>query len=76
MVRNQLIRQHYYTAEFEPAEGGGFVVTFPALPGLFTGGDTLEDAQAMAADVLRAYLASLAHDGTKEPDGGEPIIIF
>jgi antitoxin HicB len=52
---------------FEPAEEGGFVVTFPAIPGLATQGETLKQAQAMAADCLRAYLESLAIDGETAP---------
>jgi predicted RNase H-like HicB family nuclease len=52
---------------FEPAEEGGFVVTCPALPGLVTEGDTLEDARAMAADAIRGYLESLVKDGLPLP---------
>ena len=33
-----------YTAVFEPAEEGGYVVTVPALPGCATEGDTFEEA--------------------------------
>jgi predicted RNase H-like HicB family nuclease len=62
-----MTRQFSYTAVFEPAEEGGFVVTFPAIPGLATQGETLEEAQAMAADCLRAYLESLAMDGEPPP---------
>jgi antitoxin HicB len=47
--------EYHYTVFFEPAEEGGFVVTCPALPGLVTEGDTLEDARAMAADAIRGY---------------------
>ncbi len=56
-----------YTAVFEPAEEGGFVVTFPALPGLVTEGGTLEHARAMAAEALHGYLESLAMDGVAAP---------
>jgi antitoxin HicB len=59
-------REFTYTVLFEPAEEGGYVVTCPALPGLVTEGDTLEDARAMAADAIRGYLESLVK-------GGEPI---
>ena len=52
---------------FEPAEEGGFIVTFPALPGVVTEGDTLEEARAMAADAVRGYLESLAKDGLPAP---------
>ena len=54
--------KHTYTAVFDPAEEGGFIVTFPALPGVVTEGDTLEEARAMAADAVRGYLESLAKD--------------
>lgn len=67
MARHPMTKQYNYTAVFEPAEEGGFVVTFPALPGLITEGDTLEEARAMAADALRGYLESLAKDGTLAP---------
>lgn len=63
-----MARQFSYTALFEPAEEGGFVVTFPAIPGLATQGETLDEASAMAEDCLRAYLGSLAIDGEPAPD--------
>ena len=61
-------RQFSYTAVFEPAEGGGYVVTVPAIPGLTTHGETLEEAQAMAAGCLRAYLELLVIDGEAAAD--------
>src|SRR5260370_20612197 len=51
-----------FTMLFEPAEEGGFVVTCPALPGLVTEGDTMEEARRMAEDALRVYLESLLQD--------------
>jgi antitoxin HicB len=62
-----MARQFSYTAVFEPAEEGGFVVTFPAIPGLATQGETLDEASAMARDCLLAYLESLAMDGEPAP---------
>jgi len=62
-VREQI----QYTVLFEPAEEGGYIVTCPALPGLVTEGDTLEEARAMAADAIRAYLESLQRDGEPIP---------
>ena len=61
--------QHSYnfTVLFEPAEEGGYVVTCPALPGLVTEGDTLEEARGMAADAIRGYLESLRKDGQPIP---------
>ena len=60
--------EHRYTVLFEPAEEGGSVVTCPALPGLVTEGDTLEEARARARDAIRAYLESLSKDGLLIPD--------
>ena len=54
--------EYNYTVLFMPAEEGGFVVTCPALPGLVTEGDTLEEARAMAQDAIRAYIESLQKD--------------
>jgi antitoxin HicB len=62
-----MVREVSYTAVFEPAEEGGFVVTFPAIPGLATQGETLEEARTMAADCLRTYLESLEMDGEEPP---------
>ena len=42
-----------FTVHLEPdTEAGGYVVTCPALPGLVTEGDTLQEALAMAADAI------------------------
>lgn len=60
-------REYTYTAVFEPAEEGGYVVTFPALPGCATQGETLDEARAMAADALRGYLEILLEEGRPLP---------
>jgi predicted RNase H-like HicB family nuclease len=54
--------EYSYTVLFEPAEEGGFVVRCPALPGLVTEGDTLEEARAMAEEAIRGYIESLQKD--------------
>ena len=60
--------EHRYTVLFEPAEEGGYVVTCPALPGLVTEGDTLDEAREMVRDAIRGYLESLAKDGLPIPE--------
>ena len=66
--------EYRYTVVYEPAEEGGYVVTVPALPGLVTEGDTLEEARAMAEDAIRGYLESLRKHGEAIPvEQGEPI---
>lgn len=62
-----------FTMLFEPAEEGGYVVTCPALPGLVTEGDTMEEARKMAEDALRGYLESLLEDGLTIPPDKTPI---
>lgn len=64
-------REYSFTVLFEPAEEGGYVATCPALPGLVTEGDTLEEARANASDAIRGYLESLAKDGMEPPSDKE-----
>ena len=65
--------EYNYTVLFEPAEEGGFVVTCPALPGLVTEGDTLEEARAMAEDAIRGYIESLRKDNLPIPSDKTPV---
>ena len=53
------MKKYTYTVIFEPAEEGGYVVHIPALPGLVTEGDTLDEAKGMALDAIRCHLLSL-----------------
>jgi antitoxin HicB len=64
--------EYSYTVLFEPAEEGGYVVTCPALPGVVTQGESLEEARAMAADAIRGYLESLTKDGLPIPGDSAP----
>jgi antitoxin HicB len=65
--------EYTYTVLFEPAEEGGFVVTCPALPGLVTEGDTIEEARAMAQDAIRGYIESLRKDHLPIPSDKTPV---
>lgn len=56
-----------YTVLLEPDEDGGYTVTVPALPGVATEGDTLQEALAMARDAIALYLEDLAADGEPIP---------
>ena len=64
-------REYSFTVLFEPAEEGGYVATCPALPGLVTEGDTLDEARANARDAIQGYLESLAKDGAPLPTDKE-----
>ena len=41
-----------YTFVFNPEPEGGYTVTCPALPGLVTYGETMEEARVMARDAM------------------------
>ena len=56
-----------FTVVMTPDITGGYVVTCPALPGLFTEGDTLEQARLMATDAIQGYLESLGKHGEPIP---------
>ena len=46
-------------------EGGGFLITFPDLPGCIADGDTLDEAVAEARDAFAAWtMAEQADKGT------------
>lgn len=57
-----------YTAIFEPAEEGGYVVTVPKLAGLVTEGDTFEEAVTMTKDAVTGYLEILEEQGEPIPE--------
>jgi predicted RNase H-like HicB family nuclease len=68
MERQRLLS---YTVFFEPAPGGGYTVTVPALPGCITEGDSLEEAREMAQDAIKCYCESLLKDGEALPSDVE-----
>lgn len=64
-----------YTVVFEAAPEGGYVVHVPALPGLVTQGETIEEARMMAKDAIEGYLAVLKEDGEEIPVESEDTVI-
>ena len=71
MRREKKIYQ--YTAVFEEAPEGGYVVRIPTL-GCVTEGETFEEARKMAEDAIRCYLKSLIKHGEPIPEKGNEII--
>jgi antitoxin HicB len=57
-----------YTVHIESAEEGGFVASFPALPGCHTQGETFEEVIAMAKDALIGFLEMLHRHGQPIPE--------
>ena len=64
-----------YTAIFEPAEEGGYVVSVPALPGCVTQGETFEEASAMVKDAIDGYLSVLKEEGEDIPQERPEVVI-
>jgi antitoxin HicB len=62
-----------YPARFEPAEEGGYVVTFRDIPEAITEGDTLEAAREMAASALLTAMDFYFEDKRKVPAASQPL---
>lgn len=67
------MHEYQYTIILHPdPDDGGYTVTVPALPGVVTQGDTVDDAIAMAKDAISLHVAALRADGEPVPDEKEP----
>jgi antitoxin HicB len=67
-----------YPFEISPLsaeDGGGFLITFPDLPGCIADGETPEEALREGHDAFRCWMAAHIADGRPVPvpnAGGEP----
>lgn len=70
---NDYMKMSYRMEIIEDKEEGGFVVSFPELPGCITCGETIEKAVANAEDAKRAWLEAAIEEGIEinEPDSIE-----
>ena len=70
---NNYMQMPYRMEIIEDKEEGGFVVTYPDLPGCITCGETIESAVANALDAKKEWLTAAIEDGIEihEPDGLE-----
>ena len=55
-----------------PEEGGGWLISFPDLPGCMFDGETPEEAMANGKDALGAWLGAMREAGKPIPDPGKP----
>ena len=60
---NEYLNLPYRVEIVEDRDEGGFVVSFPDLPGCITCGETVESAVANALDAKRAWLEAALVDG-------------
>jgi len=69
-----------YPVHLEPAEEGGFVVTFPDIPEAITQGEDEADALVWALDALETMLASYMDDRQRipypSPADGRPVVVL
>lgn len=70
---NDYMEAPYHMEIVEDKKEGGFVVSYPDLPGCITCGETIENAVANALDAKKAWLKAALEDGIEinEPDNLE-----
>ena len=56
-----------YLAVLEPGEDGSYSVSFPDLPGCFSYGDNLTEAQRMAGEAASLHVYGMERDGDEIP---------
>jgi predicted RNase H-like HicB family nuclease len=57
-----------YPALIHKAPDTDYGVSFPDLPGCITAGSTLDEARAMAEEVLAVHVAGMLEDGEALPE--------
>jgi len=75
MAKQKTAKVLEYTAVFEPAEEGGYVVTVPSLPGCVTEGDTFEEAVEMIKDAISGYLEVQKEMGEEIPEEHKGVVV-
>ena len=67
-IDKTLIRSYPFTIRpLSEAEGGGFVIEYPDLPGCISDGETPEQALENGWDAVKAYLLNCAKHGDAFP---------
>jgi predicted RNase H-like HicB family nuclease len=60
--------RHYTIVLYPDPEEGGYTVLVPALPGVVTQGETLEEAMAMAKEAIELHIEGMIADGEQVPE--------
>ena len=63
-----------YTFVFNPEPEGGYTVTCPALPGLVTYGETLDEARRMALDAMDGLIEVMLEKREPIPESDTPTL--
>ena len=61
-----------YIFAFDPEPEGGYTVTCPALPGLVTYGESLQEAREMAMDAMEGLIEVMRELGETIPESDIP----
>ena len=72
-IIDEYMKKPYKMEIVQDTAEGGFVISFPELPGCLTVGDTIEDAINNAEDAKRAWFEAALEEGIKinEPEINE-----
>ncbi len=62
------MKKHSYTAIYEEDPEGGFVASVPSLPGCYSQGDTLEEAEKNITEAIELYLETLYDEHKQVPE--------
>lgn len=65
---NYYMSQNYRMEVIPDAEEGGYVISYPELPGCMTCGATIDEAIKNAVDCKRAWLEAQLEDGVTIPE--------
>ena len=57
----------HVVSPLSPAEGGGFLISFPDLPGCMSDGETIEEAIQNGRDAFLAWISAQADMGREIP---------
>lgn len=70
---NEYMSMSYKMEIIEDQDEGGFVISYPDLPGCITCGETIESAMQNAKDVKREWIRAALEEGIEiyEPDSFE-----
>ncbi len=67
MTLNDYLNLSYRMEIIEDPEEGGYVVTFPDLPGCLSSGDTINQAVTNALDAKRKWMQAASDEGIEIP---------
>lgn len=62
------LKYPYEITTLSEEDGGGFLVTYPDLPGCISDGETIEEAIAMGEDAKKSWIETRLEKGLEVPE--------